>query len=270
MIERLSARASAKKSRVCVFDFDGTISLVRSGWMDVMVPMMVEILLDLKSGESETELRSVVEDFIWRLTGNQTIYQMIELAGQIEKRGGRALEPLAYKRMYLDRLDRRIRHRLEELRRAEVFPETYLVPGAREFVIALRELGMRLYLVSGTDEKYVREEAQLLEMTPYFDGGVYGALDNYETFSKKILIERIIRDREFRGDEFLAFGDGYVEIENVKEVGGVAVGVATAEPDCQVMDEWKRRRLRRAGADFIIPNFLCREELIKALFGNAE
>ena len=31
--------------------------LIRSGWVDVMVPMMVEILLDLKTGETEAELR---------------------------------------------------------------------------------------------------------------------------------------------------------------------------------------------------------------------
>jgi len=29
---------------VVLFDFDGTLSLIRSGWVDVMVPMMVEIL----------------------------------------------------------------------------------------------------------------------------------------------------------------------------------------------------------------------------------
>jgi phosphoglycolate phosphatase len=51
-------------------------------------------------------------------------------------------------------------------------------------------------------------------------------------------------------------------------VGGVAVGVATAEPECQVVDEWKRRRLAGVGADFIVPNFLCREELMQTLFAN--
>ena len=29
--------------RHVLFDFDGTLSLIREGWMDVMVPMMVEI-----------------------------------------------------------------------------------------------------------------------------------------------------------------------------------------------------------------------------------
>jgi len=268
MVEQLRAGVSARKARVCIFDFDGTISLIRSGWSDVMVPMMVEILLDLNTGESEEELGRVVEDFVWRLTGKQTIYQMIELASQIRQRGGRPLEPLAYKKMYLDRLHDRIRYRLEELRQGKVPPEKYLVPGARELVLALRERGLAMYLASGTDQEYMREEARLLDIAPCFDGGVYGALDDYRSFSKKLLIQRLLSTAGVRGDEFLGFGDGYVEIENVKEVGGVAVGVATAEPECQVVDEWKRRRLAGVGADFIIPNFLCREELMQTLFAN--
>jgi beta-phosphoglucomutase-like phosphatase (HAD superfamily) len=158
MVEQLRAGVSARKARVCIFDFDGTISLIRSGWSDVMVPMMVEILLDLNTGESEEELGRVVEDFVWRLTGKQTIYQMIELASQIRQRGGRPLEPLAYKKMYLDRLHDRIRYRLEELRQGKVPPEKYLVPGARELVLALRERGLAMYLASGTDQ-FLQEAA---------------------------------------------------------------------------------------------------------------
>ena len=97
MIENVTPGASARNARVVLFDFDGTISLIRSGWMNVMVPMMVEILLDLKTGETEEQLRTVVEDFVWRLTGKETIYQMIALTEAIEKRGGKPLEPLAYK-----------------------------------------------------------------------------------------------------------------------------------------------------------------------------
>lgn len=270
MIERLRSGASASHARVCLFDFDGTLSLIRSGWMDVMVPMMVEILLDLRTGESETELRTAVEDFIWRLTGKQTMYQMIAFCEEISKRGGGPREPLEYKKMYLDRLDARIGHRLEELRQRQVSPDKYLVPGARAFVQSLRERGLELYLASGTDQPYMREEAELLDVARYFEGRVYGALDDYRSFSKKILIERLIAASQFQGSEFLGFGDGYVEIENIKEVGGVAVGVATAEPECRTVDEWKRARLAGVGADFIIPNFLCRGELLAALFPNGQ
>lgn len=266
MIEQLRPGASARHARVVLFDFDGTVSLIRSGWMDVMVPMMVELLLDLKTGESAEELTAIVEDFVGRLTGKQTMYQMIELANQIGQRGGKPLDPLEYKRMYLARLHEKIKHRLEELRKGEAPPEKYLVPGARALLEALQARGLKMYLASGTDQPFMRDEANLLDVAKYFDGRVYGALDDYKSFSKKILIQRIIASAECEGPAFLGFGDGYVEIENVKEVGGVAVGVATAEPECRTVDEWKRKRLIGVGADFVIPNFLCLQQLMITLF----
>ncbi len=270
MIERIRADASAAKARFVLFDFDGTVSLIRSGWVDVMAPMMVEILAGLKTGETEAELTALVEDFIARLTGKQTIYQMIELARQVQLRGGAPLDPLEYKRMYLARLHDRIRHRLEELREGQAPPEQYLVPGVRQVLEALSEMGLTMYLASGTDQEYMRDEARLLDVERYFRGGVFGALDDYKSFSKRILIQRVIAASGCAGHEFLGFGDGYVEIENVKEVGGVAVGVATDEPECRRPDPWKRRRLIGVGADFIIPNFLDGEALLRTLFSRQE
>ncbi len=268
MIEHVRPGVSAEQARIVLFDFDGTISLIRSGWVDVMVPMMVEILLDLKTGESEESLSALVTEFVARLTGKQTMYQMIELANAVEARGGKPLDPLEYKRMYLDRLHQRIAHRLEELRTRQCPPDKYLVPGARQLLEALHARGLKMYLASGTDQPYMRDEAELLDVSRYFEGRVYGALDDYKSFSKKILIQRIIASAEAHGPEFLGFGDGYVEIENVKEVGGIAVGVATEEPECRKVDEWKRKRLIGVGADFIIPNFLAHTELMAALFPN--
>jgi len=71
-------------------------------------------------------------------------------------------------------------------------------------------------------------------------------------------------------DELLGFGDCFVEIKNVKDAGGVAVGVATAEPECLTVDEWKRKRLVGVGADFIIPNYLGLKELNHALFASGQ
>jgi phosphoglycolate phosphatase len=268
-VECLHPGASAAQARVGLFDFDGTISVIRSGWVDVMVPMMVEILLDLRTGESEADLRTLVDDFVARLTGEQTIYQMMELAKQIELRGGKPLEPVAYKKMYSDKLMANIEYRRQDLRRGAAKPEQYLVPGAKEFLQSLRDRGLKLYCASGTDEVYCREEAELLGVTPYFEGRVYGAQDDYKSFSKEILIQRMISGMECKGNELLGFGDGFVEIKNVKDVGGIAVGLATAEPDCLTIDPWKRQRLAGVGADFIVPNFLSREELLGKLFGES-
>src|ERR1700689_1372012 len=125
MMEHVRPGVSAAGARTALFDFDGTLSLIRSGWVDVMVPMMVEILLDLKTGETEAELHAVVEEFVGRLTGKETIYQMIEFADHVARRGGKALDPLQYKKMYLDLLWVKISGRVEDLQKERVSPEQY-------------------------------------------------------------------------------------------------------------------------------------------------
>jgi phosphoglycolate phosphatase len=155
MVESIRPGICARDARVALFDFDGTLSLIRSGWMNVMVPMMVEILVDLKTGESEEQLRAVVEEFVWRLTGKETIYQMIAFTEAVTARGGKPLEALAYKKMYLDLLWQKIESRIESLRKGEADPEDYLVPGSRALLERLAERGLKMYLASGTDEIYM-------------------------------------------------------------------------------------------------------------------
>ena len=266
MIETLRPGAHALNARVALFDFDGTLSLIRSGWVEEMVPMMVEILADLKSGESEAELTAIVLEYVGRLTGRQTIYQMIEFAEQIAKRGGTPEEPTAYKHMYLDRLMVKIKSRIEDLETGRISPDTWMVPGSVQLLDGLKDRGIKMYLASGTDDKYVKHEATILGLAPYFGTHMYGALDDYKSFSKAILIKQIIDSAENRGDEFIGFGDGYVEIENVKSVGGVAVGVASDEPDCAKVDLWKRERLVNSGADWIVPHFNTTPALLTTLF----
>ena len=109
-------------------------------------------------------------------------------------------------------------------------------------------------------------EATILGVADFFDGGIYGALDRYEDFSKAKVIQEIIKDHQLSGEELLGFGDGYVEIENVKAVGGYAVGVASNELTREGINEWKRSRLTRAGADMIIPDYRELQELLDHLF----
>ncbi len=270
MIEVVRATATAACAKVVLFDFDGTISLIRSGWMEVMVPMCIQQLAALKTGEPEKRLSEVVEDFVWRLTGKETIYQMMALAEAVRARGGEPLEPLAYKKMYLDRLWLKIRNRIEDLREGRAAPERYMVPGIRALLDFLVSRGMRLYLASGTDHANVTEEANLLGVAPYFEGRIFGAQDDLKSFSKALLVKEILsKTKGFAANELLVFGDGFVEIQEVKNVGGVAVGVATSEPACLAVDDWKRSRLIEVGADFIVPNYLGIEELTNALFGAA-
>jgi phosphoglycolate phosphatase-like HAD superfamily hydrolase len=252
--------------RSVLFDFDGTLSLIREGWPQVMIPMMVGVLRETGTRESDADLTAAVEEFVMRLNGRQTIYQMIQLAHEVRRRGGRPLEPLAYKHRYHDLLMERIRGRLAALESGAATASDWTVPGSHALLQALCRRGVTLYLASGTDLKYVRREAELLGVAPFFGRHIYGALDDYRNFSKQMVVERILQENDLSGAELLGFGDGFVEIEEVKRAGGVAVAVASDEVTRRGVNAWKRDRLVRAGADLVIPEYRRHEELLRFLF----
>ena len=254
-------------SRV-LFDFDGTLSLIRQGWPEVMVPMFTEVLPALP-GETDADRGRLAFEDIMRLNGKQTIYQMMQLAARNRERGGEAKEPLWYKHEYLRRLDLRIKDRIDGLRQGTIPADDLLVHGARRLLENLKDRGLPVYLASGTDEIFVKQEAELLGLTPYFGRRIYGAQEDFKKFSKKMVIARIIRENGIRGEQLLSFGDGYVEIENTREAGGLAVAVASDEANngSGRMDEWKRERLSGVGADVVIPDFRDAAPLLELILG---
>lgn len=249
-----------------LFDFDGTLSLLREGWPEVMVGLFMEVLPALP-GETEDQRRTLCFEDIMRLNGKQTIYQMIQLADRIRERGGAPREPLAYKHEYLQRLETKIAERKESVRTGKRSPDDFLVRGSRTLLDLLQKRNVNLYLASGTDEPLVKEEARLLHLDHYFAPHIYGALDDYKRFSKKMVIERILRENAVEGSQLLAFGDGYVEIQNTVEVGGLAIAVASDEagPSGR-FDAWKRERLLGVGAQIVIPDFHDAGPLMEMLF----
>lgn len=266
-IEIIHSDIPRGRFRSVLFDFDGTLSLIREGWPDVMIPMMVRVLRETGTEESEAELFRNVEEFVMRLNGRQTIYQMIQLAEEVRKRGGKPRDPLEYKHQYHELLWERIKHRTQGLRAGSVTAEAMTLPGTHRLLAALRDRGLRLYLASGTDLEYVRDEAEVIGVAEFFRPHIYGALDQYHQFSKRKIIEQILDQNKLCGEQLLAFGDGFVEIEEVKRVGGVAVGVASDEERRAGTNQWKRTRLIRAGADIIIPEFRQQDALLEFLFG---
>ena len=254
--------------RHVLFDFDGTLSVIREGWPAVMVPLFAELLPPLP-GESAAEREHLAFEDIMRLNGKQTIYQMIQLADRIRERGGTPGEPLDYKHEYLRRLDLRIAGRVAALREGRLRPDDLLVHGSRRLLDLLAARGLTLHLASGTDEVYVRQEAELLGLNPYFGPRIYGAQDNFQSFSKKMVIGRILAENRIPGENLLAIGDGYVEIENTKQAGGLAVAVASDEAHngSGRMDAWKRQRLLGVGADVVVPDYRDAEALVAAVLG---
>jgi phosphoglycolate phosphatase len=249
-----------------LFDFDGTLSLIREGWPEVMIPMMVEVLRATGTGESAEQLRGITETFVMELNGKQTIYQMMRLANEVARRDGRPENPLAYKAEYNRRLLQRIEER-RELLRSGTDPGELLVPGSLSMLECLKEHGVKMHLASGTDEPFVKEEAALLGLTPYFGEHIHGAQDDHRAFSKAKVIERILEENGIGGGSLIGFGDGYVEIQNIRAAGGLAVAVASDEAGRSGRpDSWKRNRLIGAGAHVVIPDFQEADQLAAFLF----
>jgi phosphoglycolate phosphatase-like HAD superfamily hydrolase len=271
-ISRLGCRANVEFVRKVrprpvlqvLFDFDGTLSLLREGWPQIMLRVFLEALPSLADEEDGARAQAAAND-IAELTGAPTIDQMIRLAERVSARGGVPHHPLAYKREYLRRLEDKIAPRKQSLRLGQQHCDAFVLPGTLNLLEGLKHRGLTLHLVSGTDESSVLEESRLLSLAPYFGTRIQGARDGERAASKQAVIARLLEDGKHTGEQLLSFGDGYVEIERTKDVGGLAIGVASNEAEPGHLDVWKRNRLIRAGADIVIADYVDVEALLCAV-----
>jgi phosphoglycolate phosphatase len=244
--------------RAVVFDFDGTLSLLRRNWQGVMVPMMVDWLLQLRTGESPEQLKELVEGFVIELTGRPTMVQMQRLVEEIERRGHKA-QPASY---YLDCYQANAR--IRAVLRGHASPDAMAVSGSRRFLQELQRRNLLLVLVSGTELRDVRHELQVLKLAEYFEPRVYGPVNQDPTFSKFTIMQELVA-QGLPGESLMAIGDGPAEIQAIKRIGGLAIGLASNEITGTGIDPLKREHLIRAGADLIIGNYRCWRTLFERL-----
>ncbi|HUT34330.1 MAG TPA: HAD family hydrolase [Planctomycetota bacterium] len=265
-IELLNSSTEMGRVRHGLFDFDGTISVIREGWERVMAPMMVETIAG-EAGDPDGAIRREVEHYVDESTGLQTILQMDWLVKRVARhRGaGAALSAEEYKAIYNRRLLGAIRGRLGGLERGKAAREELMIAGAEDFVRALAERGVTLYVASGTDVEDVRHEAAALGVAHYFRGGIFGAVGASRACSKAAVIRDILETHGLEGPELLVVGDGPVEIREGKARGAVTVGVASDEVRRRGLNPRKRERLVAAGADIVIPDFTAGEALLALL-----
>lgn len=254
-----------------MFDHDGTISTLRQGWEAIMEPVMVKAILGPRYMDAdETLYHKVVDasrDYIDKSTGIQTIQQMEVLVEMVRQFGcvpeDQILDKWGYKRIYNDALMELVGARLAKFTRGELNVYDYTVKGAVEFLKMLRARGVKLYLASGTDHEDVVAEATALGYADLFEGRIYGAIGDVSKYSKKMVVDRILKENKLTGIQLAAFGDGPVELRETKKQGGIAVGIASDEIRRHGLNAEKRARLVKAGADIIVPDF----SQAKALFG---
>jgi phosphoglycolate phosphatase len=259
--------------RAVLFDFDGTLSLIREGWPRVMVGMMVERLRAaglLREPEHDAALH--IDRLVMAQNGAPTIRQMEVFAEEVRHRGGVPADTWEYLRDYLDRLMRDVRKRWAALESGEAHAADWVVPHAHAILTNLRSRGVPLFVASGTEYDHVAREARLLGVETFFPTGINAPKDNDPAFGKGKVIARVLAELGIRGEELLGFGDGVVETQEVKRVGGVAVGVASSEHGSApgTMNAEKRDRLAAAGADVIVADYRDQEPLIRWFLGENE
>jgi rfaE bifunctional protein kinase chain/domain len=257
-----------------VFDHDGTISVLREGWELVMEPMMIKSVLGDKYNTADEHLYNRVmirvKDFIDKSTGIQTIQQMEGLIDIINEfnvvPADKILDKFGYKEIFNDSLMEMVKKRVDKLNRKELDVNDFAVKGSIELLHFLREKGVTLYLASGTDRDDVIAEAKAMGYAELFNGGIYGAIGDISKFSKKMVMEKIIKDNHLNGAELITFGDGPVEMRECRKVGGIAVGIASDEIRRFGLSPDKRTRLIKAGAHILVPDMSQRHYLYEMLF----
>jgi len=249
-----------------LFDFDGTLSLLREGWQSIMKPLMMEAITgekNLPGVDFEKLLRSI-EDYIDRTTGQQTILQMENLEKMVRDYGlvskDEVKTPFEYKALYNSKLKRVVKERMQE-----DDPSKYLLKGSFEFLKAFSDREVTLLLTSGTDIEDVEEESKFLGVYDFFTGGVYGAGRDYKKHSKKKVIKNLLHRNSLTGEELLVVGDGPVEISVGRSFGAFTIGVASDEKQGYGWNLKKFQRLKKCGAHILIPDFTVKNELMNIL-----
>ena len=242
--------------RAAIFDFDGTFSTLRCGWEQVMAPMMLEMISGGKAEDASDELRQEVNTYIDTSTGIQTVYQMRWLQERVEAEG-RAVagrDQWWYKDEYNRRLMEQVQVRMDRLNQGLDQPGQYLIAGAVEFLHKLRDLGIDVYLASGTDHSDVLREAAALGVADCFTA-IKGAPERQVACSKEAVLRMILEEKKLPGEALLLVGDGKVEIALGAKCGAYCLGAATDETARHGVNPVKRDRLIRAGADAIVGDF---------------
>jgi len=251
--------------RHVLFDFDGTLSVLRQGWEPVMEQVMLEAIC--AATRPSQEIIAEVREYIDRSTGQLTILQMQWLAGKVRIYGleKNPLSASAYKKIYLRALMVSVSVRLQALENGSAPARDYLIEGSLDFIGGLAGKGVKLYVASGSDHAGVLREATALGISNYFQGGIYGALDASEANGKERVIQRILDDHRLAGNELLVVGDGPVEIIEGRQRGAISLGVASDEVIHHGWNAHKIERLTRAGADLLVSDFAQSAELIQLL-----
>jgi phosphoglycolate phosphatase-like HAD superfamily hydrolase len=252
--------------RLAVFDFDGTLSWLRHGWRELMCQVFLPYY-PMRPEESPAEVHRELVAEILSTNGRPSIVQMQIFVARVQARHAQVPAPEELLRQYQGRLDQVIVERSDVILRQKACADDFVVFGARTMLDLLQQRGIKLFVLSGTLEDRVKQEANLLGLADYFGERIFGSPPDSARFSKRAVLDKILAEENLRGEDLLCFGDGPVEILHARELGGLAVAVASDEDHngSGRMDPLKRAQLIDAGAHVVIPDYRDAAALLNAL-----
>ncbi|WKN30388.1 PfkB family carbohydrate kinase [Porifericola rhodea] len=261
-IEIVEEFERSKKPRFIVMDHDGTISVLREGWEELMHDMMLRCItgneLSSLKPEERTTLSTKINQLISQTTGAPTIVQMEGLLDMVIReaylKSDEAKTAEEYKAMYLEYLNQHVEERILRFQKGELHLHDFTIKGVKHFIQLVRDRSIGLYLASGTDEDYVVKEATALGYADSFNGGIHGARPDGKSAKRKVL-SHLTETLKVSGEEIIVIGDGPSEIREGRKVGALCVGIASDELRRHGLNLHKRERLIRAGAHIIIPDY---------------
>jgi phosphoglycolate phosphatase-like HAD superfamily hydrolase len=239
-----------------------------------MAPMMIKAILGYKFSEANEllykKVQTRVDEYIDKTTGIQTLAQMKGLIGLIREFGivreEALLDESGYKQIYNLELLRMVNERERKYEKKELSIDDFTLKGVLPFLKKLYDAGVKLYLASGTDVEDVKMEASILGYDHLFENRIFGSVGDINKEAKKIVLDRILDSiGESASGSVATFGDGPVEIRETQKRGGITIGVASNELKRFGLNEKKRTRLIKAGADIIVPDFSQYLQLLKLL-----
>ena len=259
--------------KVAIFDHDGTISTMRSGWEGVMAKTMKQAItgsfLETLTQKELITLEEEIQRFIDQTTGIQTIEQMVYLRELVQRYGyvpsSEILSAQEYKDLYNTDLLDMIASKKEGVANGTIAVEEVTMAQSVEFLHYLHEKGVKLYLASGTDQADVIKEAQLLGYADLFEGRIFGSVGKIDEDPKKLVLSQIITSLANEERDIIVFGDGPVEMREARSRGVLAVGILSDEVRGKGENLAKRHRLVLGGASVLISDFSSSKELITLL-----
>jgi FMN phosphatase YigB (HAD superfamily) len=248
-----------------VFDFDGTLSWIRHGWPAIMHSVFEGHWAPAVE-ESPARRKEIFDSIILGLNGRPTIHQMERFAYLLQERKITRV-PELLRSEFQEKLDKEIRHRLALIQSRHSPMDEFVVHGGRKLLEWLAHEGLTLIVLSSTIEHRVREEAEALGLTHFFKNRIHGSGEDPSAFSKMDVFQRILQEDGIEGKNLLSFGDGPVEIQCTKTLGGIAIAICSDETEngSGKMDPTKHSQLLNAGADAALPDFRDAPALMKYL-----